>query len=77
MTIIKFIKYFLILSILFIFSSIVVLQFDLFSESIGPGEITGSINSTEFIQDKVNRQQLAIEQLDAPKTKQVLFGVCR
>jgi len=74
MSIIKFIRYFLILSALFIISSIVVLQFDLFSESIGPGEITGTINSTEFIEDKAKRQQLAMDQLNAPKTKQILFG---
>ena len=74
MSIIKFIRYFLILSILFIISSVVVLQLDLFSESVGPGEITGSINSTDFIEDKINRQQLAMEQLEAPKAKQILFG---
>ena len=73
MSIIKFIRYFLILSVLFIISSIVVLQFDLFSESIGPGEITGTINSTEFIEDKAKRQQLAMDQLNAPKTKQIHF----
>ncbi len=74
MNIIRLIRYFLILSILFIISSVVVLQLDLFTESVGPGEITGSINTTEFIEDKVNRQKLAMDQLHASKNKQILFG---
>ena len=52
MSIIKVIRYFLILSILFIVSCLVVLQFSLFSEDLGPGEITGSVNTPEFIADK-------------------------
>ena len=52
MSIIKVIRYFLILSILFIISCLVVLQFSLFSEDLGPGEITGSVNTQEFVADK-------------------------
>ena len=74
MSVLKLIRYFVILSVLFLISCLIVLQFDLFSESLGPGEITGSANTAEFIEDKINRQQLAMEQIDSPKTKQILFG---
>ena len=74
MSIIKVIRYFLILSILFIVSCLVVLQFSLFSEDLGPGEITGSVNTPEFIADKKNRQLAAFNSLNESPTKQILFG---
>ena len=74
MSIIKVIRYFLILSILFIVSCLVVLQFSLFSEDLGPGEITGSVNTPEFIDDKKSRQLAAFNSLNEKPTKQILFG---
>ena len=74
MSIIKVIRYFLILSILFIISCLVVLQFSLFSEDLGPGEITGSVNTPEFIADKKSRQLAAFNSLNEKPTKQILFG---
>ena len=67
-------KIFFILSILFIISCLVVLQFGLFSEDLGPGEITGKINTVEFVEDKKKRQLQAMESLNEIPTKQILFG---
>ena len=74
MNILKVIRYFFILSILFIISCLVVLQFGLFSEDLGPGEITGKINTVEFVEDKKKRQLQAMESLNEMPTKQILFG---
>ena len=74
MNILKVIRYFFILSILFIISCLVVLQFGLFSEDLGPGEITGKINTVEFVEDKKKRQLQAMESLNEIPTKQILFG---
>ena len=74
MNILKVIRYFFILSILFIISCLVVLQFSLFSEDLGPGEITGKINTVEFVEDKKKRQLQAMESLNEIPTKQILFG---
>ena len=74
MNILRLIKYFLVLSLLFIITCVVVLRLGLFSESLGPGKITGSVNTSEFVEDKISRQQNAMEQLNVPKTKQILFG---
>ena len=40
MNLVRIIKYFFILSILFIAACLVVLEFSIFSEDLGPGEIT-------------------------------------
>ena len=56
MSIVKVIKYFFILSILFVISLLVVLEFHLFSEDLDGGEITGKINTIEFVKDKETRQ---------------------
>ena len=74
MSIVKVIKYFFILSILFIISLLVVLEFHLFSEDLDGGKITGTINTVEFVKDKETRQLNAMETLNELPTKQILFG---
>ena len=59
MSIKRIILYFVSLVLLFIFSVIFVINFTLFSEDLGPGEITGAANSNEFIEDKFDRQSVA------------------
>ena len=74
MSIVKVIKYFFILSILFIISLLVVLEFHLFSEDLDGGKITGKINTIEFVKDKETRQLSAMATLNEVPTKQILFG---
>ena len=74
MGIVKVIKYFFILSILFIISLLVVLEFHLFSEDLDGGKITGTINTVEFVKDKETRQLSAMKTLNEFPTKQILFG---
>jgi hypothetical protein len=56
MNIKRIILYFISLVLLFIFSVLFVINFTLFSEDLGPGEITGISNSIEFVEDKFDRQ---------------------
>ena len=74
MSIVKVIKYFFILSILFIISLLVVLQFHLFSEDLDGGEITGKINTIEFVKDKETRQLNAMEKSLEINKKMFLGG---
>lgn len=66
--------YFISLVLLFIFSTLIVINFQLFSEDLGPGEITGISNTAEFIKDKSDKQNTAKKDLDIPLSKQILFG---
>jgi len=74
MNLVRIIKYFFILSILFITACLVVLEFSIFSEDLGPGKITGKANTELFIKDKENRQKAAAKELDENTEKQILFG---
>ncbi len=74
MSIVKVIKYFLILSILFIVSLLLVLEFHIFSEDLDGGKITGTINTVEFVKDKETKQLSAMKTLNELPTKQILFG---
>jgi hypothetical protein len=74
MNIKRIILYFISLVLLFIFSVLFVINFSLFSEDLGPGEITGTSNSIEFVEDKFNRQSNAKNDLNVSLSKQILFG---
>ena len=64
MSIVKVIKYFFILSILFIVSLLLVLEFHIFSEDLDGGKITGTINTVEFVKDKETKQLSAMKTLN-------------
>ena len=49
MTIVKYFLYLLVAVFLFISAGVVILSGGFFSESLGPGEIQGKINSSEFV----------------------------
>ena len=74
MNIKRIILYFISLVLLFIFSVLFVINFTLFSEDLGPGEITGISNSIEFVEDKFDRQSDAKNDLNVSLSKQILFG---
>ena len=74
MNLVRIIKYFFILSILFIAACLAVLEFSIFSEDLGPGEITGKPNTELFVKDKENRQFAAAKELNENNEKQILFG---
>ena len=74
MNLVRIIKYFFILSILFIAACLAVLEFSIFSEDLGPGEITGKPNTELFVKDKEIRQFAAAKELNENNEKQILFG---
>jgi len=74
MTVFKYILYLLISIFLFVAVGIVILQQGFFSESLGPGKILGKINSTEFVENKIEEQINASKHLNVNSEKQILFG---
>jgi hypothetical protein len=74
MTIKRIIIYFISLVLLFLFSMIVIINFTLFSEDLGPSEITGISNTAQFVENKIDKQNNAKNDLDVPSNKQILFG---
>lgn len=74
MNIIRFIKYTLITALLFIIAVVLTLRFSFFSESLGPGKITGNINTVEFVNQKKQNQNNAKRLIDSESSKQILFG---
>tara|TARA_Y100001970_G_scaffold2601_1_gene3058 strand:+ start:359 stop:625 length:267 start_codon:yes stop_codon:yes gene_type:complete len=75
MNLVRIIKYFFILSILFIAACLVVLEFSIFSEDLGPGTITGKPNTELFVKDKENRQFAAAKELNENNEKQFFLVI--
>ena len=72
MTIIKYFLYLIVAVFLFISTGVVVLDRGFFSESLGPGEIQGKINTSEFISNKIENYKNAAKSLNVDNEKQIL-----
>ena len=74
MTFVRFVKYLLFSVFLFFLVTLIVLRFNIFTESLGPGEIQGKVNTTEFVNNKIQNQSTAAQSLSTDTSKQILFG---
>lgn len=74
MTIVKYFLYLLVAVFLFISAGVVILSGGFFSESLGPGEIQGKINTSEFVVNKTENYKNAAKSINANNEKQILFG---
>ena len=59
MKILRIFFYFILILILFCVTALIIIYYTIFSEDLGPGEITGTSNTEQFIQDKIDRQNNA------------------
>ena len=74
MKILRIFFYFILILILFCVTALIIINYTIFSEDLGPGEITGTSNTEQFIQDRIDRQNNAAEILAVEPTKHILFG---
>ena len=64
--------YFIVLLLLFIVSVVIIVNKGIFSENLGPGEISGKVNTQDFVIDKKARQELARQDLNISIVKNAL-----